>query len=261
MNKAIAAPRPNYGIDAPKDLRQFLLIGLGGIISGFLVYFISRRFGVPLLRYLAPPLVFMGVAFLVTAAIMLWGSLVRKFHLRDEAIAAIPWRGDETVLDVGCGHGLLLIAAAKHLTSGKAIGIDIWSQRDQAFNSPEAVLRNARLEGVSERTEIRKGDARALAIPDETIDVVLSSWALHNIEEPSGREQALHEIVRVLKPGGRVVLLDISYPQQYAEILKRFGMCDIQISRPDYMFVVPTQRVTAIKDCGEKVETVVETGI
>ena len=78
---------------------------------------------------------------------MFWGSKVGKLRLRDKIIASIPWRGDEQVLDVGCGHGLMLLAVAKRLQSGRAIGIDIWSQVDQADNNPESTLANARIEG------------------------------------------------------------------------------------------------------------------
>ena len=77
---------------------------------------------------------------------MLWGSRVGKLRLRDKLIGSIPWRGDELVLDVGCGHGLLLIAAAKRLRGGKAISVDLWKNQDQADNSREATWRNVEIE-------------------------------------------------------------------------------------------------------------------
>jgi cyclopropane fatty-acyl-phospholipid synthase-like methyltransferase len=57
---------------------------------------------------------------------MLWGSKFVKFRLRDKWLNSISWCGDEKVLDIGCGHGLMLIGAAKRLRDGKAIGIDLW---------------------------------------------------------------------------------------------------------------------------------------
>src|SRR3546814_19951441 len=93
---------------------------------------------------------------------MLWGSKIGKVRLRDKVLATLPWRGDERVLDVGCGHGLMLAGAAQRLLTGRVIGIDIWRSEDQARNSPEATLRNMRLEGVSERVEVRTADARDL---------------------------------------------------------------------------------------------------
>lgn len=65
-------------------------------------------------------------------------------------------------MDVGCGRGLLLNAAARRLTPGKAIGIDLWQSVDQSGNRPEATLANARLEGVAGLVEVKTGDMREL---------------------------------------------------------------------------------------------------
>lgn len=68
-------------------------------------------------------------------------------------------------MDVGCGHGLLLNGIAKRLKSGKAFGLDLWSNEDQAANSREATLRNAKLEGVASKVEIHDGDMRSMPSP------------------------------------------------------------------------------------------------
>src|SRR3546814_12624473 len=108
----------------------------------------------------------MGWAFVITACVMLWGSKIGKVRLRDKVLATLPWRGDERVLDVGCGHGLMLAGAAQRLLTGRVIGIDIWRSEDQARNSPEATLRNMRLEGVSERVaEIGRAWGRERGCP------------------------------------------------------------------------------------------------
>ncbi len=150
---------------------------------------------------------------------MFWGSKFGKLRLRDKIISSIPWRGDERVLDVGCGHGLMLIGAAKRLTSGKAVGIDLWQKEDQSDNSREATLQNVHLENVTDRIELLDGDARKLPFADKSFDVILSSWAIHNIYDRAGRETAIHEIVRVLKPGGRLLIADIRHTAQYARVL------------------------------------------
>ena len=124
------------------------------------------------------------------------------------------------VLDVGCGHGLMLIGAAKRLTTGRATGIDIWQNVDQANNSANATLRNAELEGV--RVDVRDGDAHARSRSgDATFDVVVSSLALHNIYNAEEREQALAEIARVLKPGGHAAIFDVRHG--YAPFFERNG--------------------------------------
>ncbi|HEY5005938.1 MAG TPA: class I SAM-dependent methyltransferase [Ktedonobacteraceae bacterium] len=69
---------------------------------------------------------------------------------------------------------------------------------------------NAQIEGVLERVEARDGDMCDLSfLADGSIDVVVASKSIHNIPTHEGRRQAMSEITRVLKPGGRVALMDI----------------------------------------------------
>ena len=161
----------------------------------------------------------MGGGFGLGALLLLWSSLVGKFRARDALLNAVPWRGDEQVLDVGCGHGLMLIGAAKRLSSGRAIGIDIWQDVDQANNSAAATRRNAELEGVS--VDVRDGDARRIPFDGAVFDVVVSSLALHNIYNAREREQALGEIARVLKPGGHAAIFDVRHG--YARFFEHNG--------------------------------------
>jgi len=65
---------------------------------------------------------------------MLLFSKFQKLKDREKLLDSIQWLGNELVLDVGCGRGLMLVGAAKRLTNGKSIGIDIWQQEDQSDN-------------------------------------------------------------------------------------------------------------------------------
>ena len=103
--------------------------------------------------------------------LMLAYSMFMKFRHRDKMLDMVKWRCDECVLDVGCGAGLVLIGAAKRLTTGKATGIDVWSLVDLSGNARERTLRNVELEGVKERVEAWDGGARAMTFlrgKDET---------------------------------------------------------------------------------------------
>jgi hypothetical protein len=90
---------------------------------------------------------FGGAACLGMALWMIWTSKVGKLQEREKLLNRIPWRGDEQVLDVGCGRGLMLVGAAKRLSSGRAMGVDIWQAEDLSGNRPESTLENARREG------------------------------------------------------------------------------------------------------------------
>jgi ubiquinone/menaquinone biosynthesis C-methylase UbiE len=223
--------KPNYGIDAPYIFLTFLLVGVAVVALSFW------------LRFLWIP----AVIFLLQGLVMVWGSRVGKFQVRDKLLNSISWRGNEKVLDVGCGHGLMLIGAAKRLRDGKAVGIDLWQKQDQAGNSREATSLNVRLENVADRVELVDGDARKLPFEGNSFDVVVSSWALHNIYDRAGRDTAVREIVRVLKPGGRFLIVDIRHTGEYAEVLRESKMSEVHRGGPNFLFVIPSFILTARK--------------
>ena len=173
---------------------------------------------------------------------MVWGSKVEKVRERDRLLDSLPWRGDEAVLDVGCGRGLLLIGAAKRLTTGKAVGVDIWQAEDLSGNRPEATQENARLELVSDRVEVKDGDARRLPFADGTFDVVVTKEVLHNIYNAAERDTAVREIARVLKPGGRLLIGDVRHTGRYAQVLRQGGLEDVRRSPAS----VPSLLIAAI---------------
>jgi SAM-dependent methyltransferase len=243
--QAVHPGRPNYGIDAPTLVRNFALLGVAGVLLLPLKFLVLDQPG--WWDWIIFPGATTGLYFLLTAGVMVWGSKVGKLRLRDRFLDGLGLRGDETVLDVGCGRGLMLLGVARRLKQGKAIGVDIWQTVDQSGNRPEATWENARREGVADRVEIRDGDARKLPFSDATFDVIVSSWALHNIYNAPEREQALREIVRVLKPGGRLGIVDIHHTAEYARVLTSSGLTGVVWSRPNFLFVIPTRIVTGKK--------------
>jgi len=239
--------KANYGVDAPGFQRGALFGGLAGVVIGLgaanLVshHVLSQNFQFVTILF------WPGIWFFVTGCVMLWGSKIGKLQLRDKIIRSIAWRGDEQVLDVGCGHGMMLIAAAQRLTTGHATGIDIWSQADQADNSPEATMENARLEQVADRVEILNADARKIPFPDNSFDVVLSSFVIHNLHKASDREQILREIARVLRPSGQLAIADILHSGQYEKVLRALGWKGMKRWFPNFLFFIPTRVLRASK--------------
>ena len=128
------------------------------------------------------------------------------------------------------------VMAAQHLTTGRAVGVDLWRSVDQSGNSIEATQRNAVAEGVADRVEVHTGDMTALPFDDDCFDVVVSSFAIHNISGRAGRAKAIGEAVRVLRPGGRLMIADVRATRQYQAQLAKIGMSDVALSGLGWRF-------------------------
>jgi len=168
-------------------------------------------------------LAFYGTFFLANALSFLYTTRRGKFQVWEEILDGLRLRGDERVLDMGCGRGAVLTIIACRLKNGRVTGVDLWSARDQSGNSRDATLGNVALEGVTDRVDVETGDMRALRFPDGSFDVVVSSLAIHNIHPSAGRTQAIAEAWRVLKPGGRLAIADIRATAHYAAVLRGLG--------------------------------------
>lgn len=169
-----------------------------------------------------------GLALCGTAAWMYFGAK-GKVKERDRLLDRIAWKGDERVLDVGCGRGLILVGAAKRLTTGKAVGVDIWQAEDLSGNRPEVPLKNAALEGVGDRVAVQTADMRKLPFPDASFDVVVSRAAIHNVYSADGREAAIREIARVMRPGAQAAIDDIRHHREYTRTFKASGCADVRL--------------------------------
>jgi len=218
----------NYGFDAPSIMRN--LISFGGLVLciGFAFPLYSNNIILKNFSYLV--IVLGAVCFLLGIAMFAYG-LKGKYRTRDLMLSKINWTGNEMVLDIGTGQGPLMNGAAKHLTTGKSIGIDIWSSKDLSENSIEKTLENAELEGVKTKIEVRNEDARSLSFADNSFDVVFSLLCIHNIEPKADQEKACLEIVRVLKPNGTALIGDYIPTSEYAKTFAKAGL-KVKSSKP-----------------------------
>jgi SAM-dependent methyltransferase len=217
----------DYGIDAPYVIRN-LLIGAAAALLIFLAMALGVWSGrVGPLRFGAIGFLIAAIALGVSGFGMWWSSKYGKVRKREKLLSNISFRGDEQVLDVGCGRGLLLIGAAQRLTTGTATGVDIWQAEDLSGNKPEATLENARRENVAERVKIETADMRKMPFADGTFDVIVSRAAIHNLYSAGDRAAAIREIARVLKPGGLALIDDIRHFRQYGAVFMENG-CDVR---------------------------------
>jgi len=102
---------------------------------------------------------------------------------------------EDRLLDVGCGTGGAVLAAARRPIA-KACGVDV---------SPGMIARARANSGDLGNVEFRAGDAEAIPYPDAEFTIVVCTNSFHHYSDPV---HALLEIRRVLRPGGRLVLVD-----------------------------------------------------
>jgi arsenite methyltransferase len=238
--------KPEYGIDAPGVIRNLIL---AAVAVPLLSWFVPALHLGPVLILIRPAALPTAILCLVEAALMIHYSKSGKFRHRDRMLKMVEWQGNETVLDVGTGRGLMMIGAAKKLVSGKAVGIDIWSKKDLSGNSLQQTLSNAEIEGVRNRVEVQSGDATAVNFPDGSIDVVLSNLCIHNIPSKEGRAQACREIVRVLKPGGKAIISDFIHTADYVKVFRSAGAKTTR-SGMDFLFTFPPLRIVEVQKPG-----------
>jgi SAM-dependent methyltransferase len=195
-----------------------------------------------------------------TMASYLYITRIGKFEVWASILADLRLRGDEEVLDLGCGRGALLLAAAKLLPDGRAFGIDLW-RADQTGNSPDATRRNAEREGVANRIGLHTGDMTQLPFADNTFDLVISNVAVHNIPSAAGRRAAIDEAVRVLRPGGRLAIADLWATNRHYARPHELAVSDVQRRNLGWRMWwggpwFPTRLVTATKTPDRNQETI-----
>jgi arsenite methyltransferase len=218
-----------YGYDAPYALIAFAGVSVAGAAGA-----VAARLGhhPDLIRLAFGYAAFFGF----NAASFYYTTRHGKFQEWEQILDRLSLRGDEQVLDMGCGRGAVLTAVAKRLTTGRATGVDVWRSIDQSGNAPEATMANAIVEGVADRIVLETSDMRTLPFADASFDVIVSSLAIHNIPGHDGRAAAVREANRVLRPGGRIAIADIRTTRLYADTLASLGAKNIQRRRLGWRF-------------------------
>ncbi len=239
--------KPDYGVDAPNVMRNMFLFG--GLLLVLLFVTPQVVHVGPVALQLRGTFGALGGFLVAEGFLFLLYVKFGKFRHRDFMLSMHAWRGDEEVLDVGCGRGLLLAGVAKRLTNGHATGIDIWSNVDMGGNSEEATLRNLEIEGITSVCTLVSVGAQEMPFPDASFDVVVSNLCLHNIYDRATRGRALAEIGRVLKPGGLALLSDYRHTGEYAAALRAMGF-EVSMRWGSFLTTFPPLRVVIAEKQG-----------
>lgn len=205
----LSGRKGRYGIDAP--------YAPAGMVAGALICIALIVFAD------VDPLWITAVILLALAGIYLHTTLRGKFVVWRKLLDDAGLHGDERLLDLGCGRGAVLLMAAEYLPHGRAVGVDIWSTKDQSGNAMEVTQANALAEGVADRIELHTANMRKLPFDNDSFDAIVSNVAIHNIDSDAGRDQAIDEAWRVLRPGGRLLIADIYKSRRYRQRLAARG--------------------------------------
>lgn len=209
-----------YGVDAPFALLIYAVFGLALLEHAYL-----NRLNYPIGIETA-----IGIVLVLGALIFLHTTAQGKYRIFDTAVQRLDIQPDDQVLDLGCGRGALLTRLASQLgPTGKIMGLDLWLSRDQSHNKMAVTQKNVDDLGLTDQVELVTGDMTKLNFPDESFDVVTSSFAIHNIKNEQARIHAVKEAIRVLKPGGKLLIIDTGHNiNEYGQVLQDSGLQIVQ---------------------------------
>ncbi len=122
---------------------------------------------------------------------------------REELRRSLRASAGESILDLGSGPGFLACELAQEVgATGRIVAVDISSEMNSIASKRIAAA------GLGDRVDILEGDATALAFADAVFDAAVSTQVMEYLAEP---DAALHQLVRVLRPGGRLVIVDTDW--------------------------------------------------
>ncbi len=235
----------HYGIDVPGVTGVFLILAL--ILTG-LGFFLGREsLQYSMYGFFASAFFLSAFFFLWIGFALVWSAVRGKKKAAHQLIQSLQLKGKETLLDAGCGPGLVLIEAARKFRKGHYVGLDNWSQSIWTENSRERTLLNAKHSGVSSQVKVITGNMIQMPFKNASFDVVLSHFALHRLKSREARKKAVMEMTRVLKKGGRLAVQDFQFIHQTLETLKNLNFKDIQVSNKIFSVFPPATRILARK--------------
>ena len=128
----------------------------------------------------------------------------RESKVKDRVLDLAALSNGDSALDIGCGTGTLAIAAQSRVPGGKVIGLD----------ADPKILRRARrkAQGVGINIQFDQGFSTELPYADGSFAVVMSTLFFHHLRD-ADKEVTIAEALRVLRPGGRLVVADMGKPQ------------------------------------------------
>ncbi|MBM7544461.1 class I SAM-dependent methyltransferase [Periweissella beninensis] len=200
-------------IDAPIVPIAYIGVGLLATISAIVFKNDYKNYGW---------MVTYGILMIVGGIIFLHTSIRGKVIIWNNIMAQLKIPKNSQILDLGTGHGLVLLKFATRLAKdGHATGIDLWHKQDQSNNTLEYTQMIVQEKGLADIVTLQTADMLDLPFRSHSFDFVTASMALHNIRTKKKRGTALSEAIRVLKDSGTLIIVDTgNHKKEYITYLR-----------------------------------------
>lgn len=232
------AQRPNYGLDAPPVVYGYTVFGLVGVV----LIIVGALAFAPLLGWG----IWAAVLGIGITAPMTYSSRLGKIRMRDRLLAELALRGTEDVL-VLLWQWLDARWRSPAIAKRHSNGCGPFPPPRPVQVQPRTMHDNARILGVGDRVTVVDGDITALPFADATFDLVLACLAVRNLHPTPRPDKAINESARVLRPGGRLVIVDIAGTKSYAAAASAAGLQDVRRSAVVHGVFAPARMVMAMR--------------
>jgi len=177
---------------------------------------------------------FIYIAFLLSYSVYQFAAIGGDYQskIHDLIVTKVNWDGRGKILDIGTGSGSLIIKLAKSFPKSFLTGIDYWGGNWEY--SKAQCRRNAEIEEVSDRIDFLKASAAELPFNDGEFEVIVSCLTFHEVKDRKNKTEVIKEALRVLKPGGVFVFLDLFKDEkifgdekELLMVLKKHGVTEL----------------------------------
>jgi ubiquinone/menaquinone biosynthesis C-methylase UbiE len=186
---------------SPKWLYSFLIASVLMFLMAQYLYFAINLS--PTVRWVVYTLLVLASVNLLTGYMVLRKSK-RSAELDLPMVTLLPG-GQGKIVDAGCGAGRTTIAVARAMPEAKLIAFDRFDADYIEGGGDYLLKKNIDIAGISHRVEIEKGDIISTPFANNSVDAMVSSYMFDHLG--ANKQKALAESYRILKPGGRFLLI------------------------------------------------------
>ncbi|MDP3066943.1 MAG: class I SAM-dependent methyltransferase [Methanobacteriaceae archaeon] len=190
-----------------------------GVICLGVSLFIFFYFKSLYIQVLALPLLLLSANFFVG------GFVARNFTKTDNM--TLPFvdlfsSDEDLILDAGCGSGRATVELSKVSKNGQIVALDLFDPKSESISSKELLEKNLKIAGITDKVRIVQGDVTDLEFKDNTFDAAISILLVNNLGK--AKLKGLKELFRVLKPGGKILIVVPSLSLQTFAVMSVFSL-------------------------------------